>query len=171
MDGASFAKLCRDSSLLGGKLNTTAVDIAFSKAKAKVCEHPKLLHMTRCLLVVADLNVARHPLQLCTRCLTLMLGSCFLSQSHVWQQHGNHCLSLNCGVKKNLTSEVLNVQGARRMSFKEFENALELLASNKGVSGEQLRQQVAASAGPLCNATQAAAVRLHDDKSTYTGQL
>lgn len=69
-----------------------------------------------------------------------------------------------------LASEVLSLQGARRMSFKEFENALELLASNKGVSGEQLRQQVAASAGPLCNATQAAAVRLHDDKSTYTGQ-
>ena len=41
MDGASFAKLCRDSGLLAGKLNTTAVDIAFSKAKAKVCEHPK----------------------------------------------------------------------------------------------------------------------------------
>ncbi|KAL3156386.1 hypothetical protein ABBQ38_000700 [Trebouxia sp. C0009 RCD-2024] len=94
MDGASFAKLCRDSGLLGGKLNTTSVDIAFSKAKAK---------------------------------------------------------------------------GARRMSFKEFENALELLASCKGVPGEELRQQVAASAGPLCNATQAAAVRLHDDKSTYTG--
>ena len=56
------------------------------------------------------------------------------------------------------------------MSFKEFENALELLASNKGVSGDKLRQQVAASAGPLCNATQAAAVRLHDDRSTYTGQ-
>lgn len=66
---------------------------------------------------------------------------------------------------------VLPLQGARRMSFKEFENALELLASGKGVSGEELRQQVAASAGPLCNATQVAAVRLHDDKSTYTGQL
>ena len=62
------------------------------------------------------------------------------------------------------------LQGARRMSFKEFDNALELLASDKGVSGEELRQTVAASAGPLCNATQAAAVRLHDDKSTYTGQ-
>ena len=41
MDGASFAKLCRDSGLLRGKLNTTAVDIAFSKAKAKVGQHPK----------------------------------------------------------------------------------------------------------------------------------
>ncbi|KAL0023967.1 hypothetical protein WJX77_004039 [Trebouxia sp. C0004] len=94
MDGACFAKLCRDSGLLGGKLNSTAVDIAFSKAKGK---------------------------------------------------------------------------GARKMSFKEFENALELLASNKGVPGEELRQKVAASAGPMCNATQATAVRLHDDRSTYTG--
>ncbi|DBA71896.1 TPA: hypothetical protein ACH3X2_010942 [Trebouxia sp. C0005] len=94
MDGASFAKLCRDSGLLGGKLNSTAVDIAFSKAKGK---------------------------------------------------------------------------GARKMTFKEFENALELLASSKGVSGEELRQKVAASAGPMCNATQATAVRLHDDRSTYTG--
>ena len=56
------------------------------------------------------------------------------------------------------------------MSFKEFENALELLASDKGVPGESLRQKVADSSGPMCNATQASAVRLHDDKSTYTGQ-
>ena len=55
------------------------------------------------------------------------------------------------------------------MSFKDFENALELLAADKGVSGDELRQKVAASAGPMCNATQAAAVRLHDDRSTYTG--
>ncbi len=56
------------------------------------------------------------------------------------------------------------------MSFKEFENALELLAADKGVPGEELRQKVAASSGPMCNATQAASVRLHDDRSTYTGQ-
>ena len=56
------------------------------------------------------------------------------------------------------------------MSFKEFENALELLATDKGVPGESLRQKVADSSGPMCNATQASAVRLHDDKSTYTGQ-
>ncbi len=43
MDGASFAKLCRDSGLLGGKLNSTAVDIAFSKAKGKVCWQRKLV--------------------------------------------------------------------------------------------------------------------------------
>ena len=62
------------------------------------------------------------------------------------------------------------MQGSRRLSFKEFENALELLATDKGVPGESLRQKVADSSGPMCNATQASAVRLHDDKSTYTGQ-
>lgn len=36
MDGASFAKLCRETGLLGGKLSSTSVDLAFTKAKAKV---------------------------------------------------------------------------------------------------------------------------------------
>ena len=55
------------------------------------------------------------------------------------------------------------------MSFREFEQALELLAADKGVAADEVRQKVAQSSGPLCNATQAAHVRLHDDKSTYTG--
>ena len=36
MDGARFAKLCRETGLQGGKLNSIAVDIIFSKIKAKV---------------------------------------------------------------------------------------------------------------------------------------
>lgn len=36
LDGSRFAKLCRDAGLLGGRLNTTAVDLVFSKVKAKV---------------------------------------------------------------------------------------------------------------------------------------
>lgn len=85
--------------------------------------------------------------------------------------HDHYTLIMHPTVGNNSGIRSALLQGARRMSYKEFENALELLASDKGVSGEGLRQQVAASAGPLCNATQAAAVRLHDDKSTYTGQL
>ena len=68
-----------------------------------------------------------------------------------------------------LRSTCFGAQGSRKMSFKEFENALELLAADKGVSGEDLREKIAASSGPMCNATQAASVRLHDDRSTYTG--
>lgn len=37
MDGPRFAKLCRETGLQGGKLNSIAVDIVFSKIKAKVC--------------------------------------------------------------------------------------------------------------------------------------
>ena len=39
MDGSHFAKLCRECGLVGGKLTTTAVDIAFSKAKNKARQH------------------------------------------------------------------------------------------------------------------------------------
>ena len=54
MDGASFAKLCRETGLLGGKLNSIAVDIAFSKAKAKVCNASAVsadIHTHICILV------------------------------------------------------------------------------------------------------------------------
>lgn len=37
LDGARFAKLVRDSGLLDARLATTAVDLVFSKVKAKVC--------------------------------------------------------------------------------------------------------------------------------------
>lgn len=41
MDGSHFAKLCRECGLVGGKLTTTAVDIAFSKAKNKARQSPR----------------------------------------------------------------------------------------------------------------------------------
>ncbi|KAK9820323.1 hypothetical protein WJX72_008971 [[Myrmecia] bisecta] len=94
MDGARFAKLCRESGLLGGKLNSIAIDIIFSKAKAK---------------------------------------------------------------------------GARKISYKEFEAALALVAEEKGCSQEEVQQSVLSAGGPRRNAMQAGNVRLHDDKSTYTG--
>ena len=36
MDGARFAKLCRETGVQGGKLNSIAIDIIFSKVKTKV---------------------------------------------------------------------------------------------------------------------------------------
>lgn len=36
MDGAKFAKLCRETGLLCSRLNATAVDLIFSKSKPKV---------------------------------------------------------------------------------------------------------------------------------------
>ena len=37
MDGPKFAKLCRTSNLVHGKLTSTGVDLVFSKVKAQVC--------------------------------------------------------------------------------------------------------------------------------------
>ena len=36
MDSKQFMKLCRDSGIIGGKLNPTAVDLVFTKAKSQV---------------------------------------------------------------------------------------------------------------------------------------
>ena len=36
LDGAKFAKLCRECNLLAGSFNSTAVDIIFSRVKSKV---------------------------------------------------------------------------------------------------------------------------------------
>ena len=38
MDGSRFAKLCRECGVQGGKLNSIAIDIIFSKVKAKVSD-------------------------------------------------------------------------------------------------------------------------------------
>ena len=61
------------------------------------------------------------------------------------------------------------VQGERKIAFKQFETALRLLAEDKGVPLEAIRDTVAASAGPVRNATQAGTCRLHDEKSLWTG--
>lgn len=45
LDGARFAKLCREAGLLGGRLNTTAVDLVFSKVRGKV--GPTHTHVAR----------------------------------------------------------------------------------------------------------------------------
>ncbi len=63
------------------------------------------------------------------------------------------------------------VQGERKIAFKQFETALRLLAEDKGVPLEAIRDTVAASAGPVRNAIQAGTCRLHDEKSLWTGRV
>lgn len=61
------------------------------------------------------------------------------------------------------------VQGARKIEFCHFKRALELIAEDKKVPVEQVHHKLLRSGGPRRNATQADFVRLHDDKSTFTG--
>jgi len=61
------------------------------------------------------------------------------------------------------------VPGQRRIGFEQFERTLELVAEKTGADLEELREDIAAAHGPAFVGTQKENVRLHDDKSTYTG--
>lgn len=61
-------------------------------------------------------------------------------------------------------------RGGRRLTFDNFVNALAVVAERQGSTFEAVVRAVLASGGPAAtNATAPAHVRLHDDKSTYTG--
>ena len=62
------------------------------------------------------------------------------------------------------------LQGARKIEFAAFEKTLPLLAKEKGVSAEEIRRAIVLSGGPHRNTSVTPDfVRLHDDKSTFTG--
>lgn len=60
-------------------------------------------------------------------------------------------------------------KGGRRLTFAQFLTALSLVADKKGSTLEHVATMVLATGGPVAHATKAESVRLHDDKSTYTG--
>merc|ERR1712032_1062501 len=60
-------------------------------------------------------------------------------------------------------------RGQRRISLSVVFDALKLIAEKKGVPSHSVRKAVAECCGPILHATATGAVRLHDDKSTYTG--
>lgn len=67
-------------------------------------------------------------------------------------------------------SALCHMQGARKIDFSAFESALPLLAEQKGVSAEEVRRCIVLSEGPRCNTSVTPDfVRLHDDKTTFTG--
>ncbi|KAG2423510.1 hypothetical protein HXX76_015258 [Chlamydomonas incerta] len=60
-------------------------------------------------------------------------------------------------------------KGERKLSFDAFLTALAACAERKGTGLEGLVRAILGAEGPLARATKADAVRLHDDRSTYTG--
>merc|ERR1712151_1204979 len=60
-------------------------------------------------------------------------------------------------------------KGQRRMTSENFALALTYVADKKGVELDLVQSAIAYSEGPVLHATRADPVRLHDDKSTYTG--
>ena len=64
----------------------------------------------------------------------------------------------------------LGVQGARKIDFAAFQKALPLLAVEKGCRAEDVRRSIVLSEGPRRNSSVTPDfVRLHDDKTTFTG--
>jgi len=63
----------------------------------------------------------------------------------------------------------VKTKGARKLTFEQFLSALQLTAEKKGMAFQETVRQVMTVGGPKAHATKAEAVRLHDDKSTYTG--
>lgn len=62
------------------------------------------------------------------------------------------------------------VQGTRKIDFAAFECTLPLLAGERGVPAEEVRRAIVLSGGPRRNSSVTPDfVRLHDDKSTFTG--
>ncbi|CAK0783737.1 hypothetical protein CVIRNUC_006936 [Coccomyxa viridis] len=61
-------------------------------------------------------------------------------------------------------------QGARKIDFAAFQKALPLLAAEKGCRAEDVRRSIVLSEGPRRNSSMTPDfVRLHDDKTTFTG--
>ena len=64
----------------------------------------------------------------------------------------------------------LGLQGARKIDFGAFQRALPLLAAEKGARAEEVRRAIVLSEGPRRNSSVTPDfVRLHDDKTTFTG--
>jgi len=60
-------------------------------------------------------------------------------------------------------------KGLRRIDMVDFLRCLELVADKKRATLQSVYSAVTSSGGPVLNASPAERVRLHDDKSTYTG--
>merc|ERR1712228_573179 len=60
-------------------------------------------------------------------------------------------------------------KGQRRINMIEFLEAMDLIAQRKSVTPDGVFRALTQSTGPLLLGTATRAVRLHDDKSTYTG--
>ena len=57
----------------------------------------------------------------------------------------------------------------RKITFQQFTVGIDNIASKKGMSAEQVIEHIVQAGGPHFQGTKAQHVKLHDDKTTYTG--
>jgi len=86
-------------------------------------------------------------------------------------------INKDCGLldKKYTTTDVdinfskVKVKTSKNITFQQFESALNLAATKKGIEYSALVEKVLASSGPVFKGTKAEYNKFHDDKSLYTG--
>ena len=79
-------------------------------------------------------------------------------------------------IDKKLTQTVVDLvfaghhdKGFKVLKFDQFKKALAACAIKKGISEADMEKHVLESGGPIYKGTKAESVKLHDDKSLYTG--
>jgi hypothetical protein len=91
------------------------------------------------------------------------------------RQFAKLCKDCNLLDKKFTTVDVdlffakVKDKTARKITFKQFEDALALIATKKGNSKDDVAKIITSAGGPKFEGTKADFVKFHDDKSTYTG--
>jgi hypothetical protein len=81
-------------------------------------------------------------------------------------------LSRHCTVQSFTTIDLdiifakVKDKGTRKLTLKQFKEALGLIAAKKGVTIEELEGQLLQSGGPVFTGVKTDNVKLHDDKST-----
>jgi Ca2+-binding EF-hand superfamily protein len=87
-------------------------------------------------------------------------------------------LCKECGLSKSPShmaavdlayAKAKSTRSSRRLNFSQFLKALSLLAQDRGIEEDEIKEIVAGCQGPRRNSTTPDYCRLHDDKSTYTG--
>ena len=86
-------------------------------------------------------------------------------------------LTKDCGLidKKLTTTDVdlvfakIKDKAARKITFDQFKEGIHQMAAKKGISEAELESIIVQTGGPHFHGTKAQSVKLHDDKSTYTG--
>jgi hypothetical protein len=87
-------------------------------------------------------------------------------------------LAKDCGIlDKKLTPTEIDLifaktkdHSVRKITYDQFAGrGIQLMAEKKGISAEQLAGDIQKAGGPQFHGTKAQHVKLHDDKTTYTG--
>ena len=86
-------------------------------------------------------------------------------------------INKDCGLfdKKYTTTDIdinfvkVKDKTSKVISFSQFEQALKLAATKKGIDITAVNEMILKTGGPSFTGTKTDNVRLHDDKSTYTG--